>query len=75
MVIDNATVVTGSFNFTVAAQSHNAENLVVIEDRALAAKYRGNWERRRAMSLRFGAQAEIPSVEDAQKGPRPGGAE
>ena len=32
MVIDDATVITGSFNFTVATQSHNAENLVVIED-------------------------------------------
>ena len=64
MVIDNATVITGSFNFTVAAQSHNAENLVVIEDRALAEKYRGNWERRRVMSLPYGAQADIPPVEE-----------
>jgi len=68
MVIDSAMVITSSFNFTVAAQSHNAENLVVIEDRALAAKYRENWEARRAVSLPYGAQAEIPGVEDAQKG-------
>jgi phosphatidylserine/phosphatidylglycerophosphate/cardiolipin synthase-like enzyme len=50
MVIDGAKVITGSFNFTSAAQKHNAENLIVLEDPALAAQYRANWERRRAVS-------------------------
>lgn len=43
MVIDRATVITGSFNFTKAAEESNAENLLVIQDRALAAKYSANW--------------------------------
>ena len=36
--------VTGSFNFTKAAEQSNAENLLVIEDSALAAKYTANWQ-------------------------------
>ena len=43
MVIDGETVVTGSFNFTRAAEESNAENLLVIRDKALAAKYSANW--------------------------------
>jgi len=43
MVIDGETVLTGSFNFTRAAESNNAENLLVIRDQDLAAKYAANW--------------------------------
>jgi phosphatidylserine/phosphatidylglycerophosphate/cardiolipin synthase-like enzyme len=44
MVIDRATVLTGSFNFTKAAEEHNAENLLVIQDPVLAEKYAANWK-------------------------------
>lgn len=44
MVIDDARVITGSFNFTEAAQSRNAENLLVLRDAALAARYEANWQ-------------------------------
>ena len=53
MVIDGEKVITGSFNFTAAAQNRNAENLLVIDDPALAAKYTANWEHRRAVSERY----------------------
>jgi len=43
MVIDGLVVITGSFNFTAAAEQRNAENLLVIHDRALAARYTENW--------------------------------
>lgn len=43
MVIDRSTVITGSFNFTKAAETSNAENLLVIRDRELAGKYAANW--------------------------------
>jgi phosphatidylserine/phosphatidylglycerophosphate/cardiolipin synthase-like enzyme len=43
IVVDDAVVITGSFNFTRAAEESNAENLLVIHDKALAAKYTGNW--------------------------------
>ena len=46
MVIDGETVLTGSFNFTTAAEEHNAENLLVIRDKAMAARYAENWKLR-----------------------------
>jgi phosphatidylserine/phosphatidylglycerophosphate/cardiolipin synthase-like enzyme len=67
MVLDGATVITGSFNFTAAAQSHNAENLLVIQDAALAARYGENWERRRAVSTSY-----IGPVEPNGHAARPG---
>src|SRR5215510_4707794 len=42
MVIDGETVITGSFNFTTAAERQNAENLLVVRDLALAARYVDN---------------------------------
>jgi len=50
MVIDDATVITGSFNFTKAAEEHNAENLLVLHDKVLATEYTANWRRHRAHS-------------------------
>ncbi len=38
MVIDGETVITGSFNFTRATEDKNAENLLVIRDKDLAAE-------------------------------------
>jgi len=43
MVIDDYVVLTGSFNFTRAAEEHNAENLLVINDPVLAKQYIANW--------------------------------
>lgn len=43
MVIDGQTVITGSFNFTTAAENNNAENLLVVQDSQLAAEYAQNW--------------------------------
>jgi phosphatidylserine/phosphatidylglycerophosphate/cardiolipin synthase-like enzyme len=42
IVIDDELVLTGSFNFTKAAQQKNAENLLIIRDPALAAQYTQN---------------------------------
>lgn len=43
IVLDEETVITGSFNFTKAAQEKNAENVLVLHDRELARKYLENW--------------------------------
>jgi phosphatidylserine/phosphatidylglycerophosphate/cardiolipin synthase-like enzyme len=49
MVIDGRDVITGSFNFTAAAQQRNAENVLLIKDDAtVAAAYAANWQRRAA---------------------------
>jgi phosphatidylserine/phosphatidylglycerophosphate/cardiolipin synthase-like enzyme len=50
IIIDGDTVLTGSFNFTKAAQEKNAENLVIIRDAAVAARYTQNWEMHRQHS-------------------------
>jgi phosphatidylserine/phosphatidylglycerophosphate/cardiolipin synthase-like enzyme len=44
MIIDGETVITGSFNFTKAAEESNAENLLVIHDKKLALHYLKNWQ-------------------------------
>jgi hypothetical protein len=44
MIIDNNTVITGSFNFTKAAEEKNAENVIVLQDNpVLANVYTQNW--------------------------------
>lgn len=53
MVIDSRTVITGSFNFTAAAEKSNAENLLIVEDPALAKEYALNWSKHRAHSEEF----------------------
>jgi phosphatidylserine/phosphatidylglycerophosphate/cardiolipin synthase-like enzyme len=53
MVIDSHTILTGSFNFTKAAEENNAENLLVIEDATLAKKYSDNWQRHLAHSDKY----------------------
>jgi phosphatidylserine/phosphatidylglycerophosphate/cardiolipin synthase-like enzyme len=50
MVVDAQTVITGSFNFTEVAEENNAENLLVIQDADMAAKYAQNWKARREHS-------------------------
>ena len=50
MVIDGQTIITGSFNFTTAAEEHNAENLLVIRSADIAAKYTANWQTHAAHS-------------------------
>lgn len=46
MLFDNRWVLTGSFNFTRAANSKNAENILLIDDPSLAQIYKKNWESR-----------------------------
>lgn len=50
IIIDNGTVITGSFNFTKAAQFENAENVLIIHDKALAKSYKENFDSRKEAS-------------------------
>lgn len=45
MIIDRETVITGSFNFTKAAENSNAENLLVIKNKEIAKAYLDNWSK------------------------------
>ncbi len=58
MIIDDRTVITGSFNFTRAAEEHNAENLLVIRDPQLAEQYTANWYRHADHSVPY-RRAEV----------------
>lgn len=50
MMIDDHTVITGSYNFTNGAEYRNAENLLIIQDQNLCRAYQQNWEDRRKQS-------------------------
>jgi phosphatidylserine/phosphatidylglycerophosphate/cardiolipin synthase-like enzyme len=47
MVFDEKTVVTGSYNFTRAAEERNAENLLILRDPGLVKAYLENWRAHR----------------------------
>ncbi len=44
MILDGATVITGSFNFSHNAEANNAENLLIIHSKELAASFTANWQ-------------------------------
>ncbi len=50
IIIGRAVVLTGSFNFTKAAEQNNAENLLVIHDPKMATRYLANWEEHKVYS-------------------------
>jgi phosphatidylserine/phosphatidylglycerophosphate/cardiolipin synthase-like enzyme len=50
ILIDRTVVITGSFNFTKAAEEKNAENLLIIRSKELAKPYLENWQRHREHS-------------------------
>jgi phosphatidylserine/phosphatidylglycerophosphate/cardiolipin synthase-like enzyme len=53
MIIDKSTVITGSFNFTKAAEDKNAENLLAIRSKEPANTYIENWQRHKEHSERY----------------------
>ena len=63
MVIDSETIITGSFNFTKAAEERNAENLLVIKDAPdLASAYEQHIKAHAAHAHPYGRQASVPSA-------------
>ncbi len=54
IIIDERTVITGSYNFTSSAERDNDENLVIVDDPALARAYLEEFER-------VYAQAQAPA--------------
>ncbi len=53
MIIDRAKVITGSFNFTKAAEERNAENLLIISSKELAKPYLENWQMHREHAEKY----------------------
>jgi phosphatidylserine/phosphatidylglycerophosphate/cardiolipin synthase-like enzyme len=54
MIIDNRVVITGSFNFTMGAETRNAENLLILEDMPeLTRAYRENFQKHLRHSVSY----------------------
>jgi phosphatidylserine/phosphatidylglycerophosphate/cardiolipin synthase-like enzyme len=70
MIIDGQVVVTGSFNFTEAAEEHNAENMLIIRDAAIAQRYAANWELHAAHSKPYIGKEETAAHAAAGDPPR-----
>lgn len=51
IIADKSVVITGSFNFTKAAEEKNAENLLIIRSQELAKPYLENWQHHRDHSV------------------------
>ena len=56
IIIDDHTLITGSYNFSKAAEYRNAENLLIIKNPQLAQKYLQNWKTRAEVSTPYPAQ-------------------
>ena len=56
MILDGTIVITGSYNWTLAAEHNNGENLLVIRDPRLAAVYTENWQYHADHSFRYRGQ-------------------
>jgi phosphatidylserine/phosphatidylglycerophosphate/cardiolipin synthase-like enzyme len=50
IIIDGRVVVGGSYNYTVSAERHNAENVTFIQSPVLAGLYLANWDARKSVS-------------------------
>jgi phosphatidylserine/phosphatidylglycerophosphate/cardiolipin synthase-like enzyme len=51
MIIDGKEIITGSFNFTMSGECHNAENLLILRnDLPLVSKYLANYRWRLSLS-------------------------
>jgi len=54
MIIDQSTLITGSFDFTKAAEDNNAENLLIIKgNKSLVDRYIQNFNEHREHSERY----------------------
>jgi phosphatidylserine/phosphatidylglycerophosphate/cardiolipin synthase-like enzyme len=62
MIIDREIVITGSFNFTKAAEEKNAENLLILRNKDLAGIYLTNWVNHRERS------EKVPEYEHIKRG-------
>lgn len=61
MVLDRSTLITGSFNFTRAAEERNAENLLIIKgNKPLIDRYLQNFDEHKAHSDAYTGKAEAP---------------
>lgn len=61
LIIDREVVITGSFNLSKQAEEKNAEKLLVMRDKDLAATYGANWEAHAAHAFKIEPSAAPPA--------------
>ncbi len=69
MIIDGLIVITGSFNFTRAAEENNAENLLILTSSELAARYTENWKKHLSHSVPYAGHTEVVPTPRSQVQP------
>ena len=69
IVIDQGTVITGSFNFTSSAEKSNAENMLVLRDPELVKRYRSEWQRHQMHSDRYQGRGESAKAKSEKNEP------
>jgi phosphatidylserine/phosphatidylglycerophosphate/cardiolipin synthase-like enzyme len=71
MLIDGRTIITGSFNFTKAAEEKNAENLLILLDKAdLYAAYEKNFQTHLRHADKYQGLAQTPAEQTPSRTPR-----
>lgn len=66
IIIDHSLLITGSFNFTKAAQFSNAENILLISDPQIAKTYADNWLYRAGKSTSIKNEAALTRENNPQ---------
>lgn len=59
MIIDDELVITGSYNWTNAAEIRNAENLLIIKDQSTSNIYNNNWDKRYQRAKQMNLKNEL----------------
>jgi len=62
MIIDKDIVLTGSYNWTNAAEMRNAENLLIIKNRPTVEIYKRNWQKRYERAKEINLQGSFKKV-------------
>lgn len=73
IIIDEAIVLTGSMNFTKAADDANAENLLIIRDAVTAERYVANWKSHLDHAEALKAKREAAAEKGGEKSKPPAG--
>ncbi len=71
IIIDKATVITGSLNFTKEAEDRNAENLMIVRSERVAGTYLANWNLHRGHAEDFKQGGGQQSQQDAKSEKKP----
>jgi phosphatidylserine/phosphatidylglycerophosphate/cardiolipin synthase-like enzyme len=67
MIVDGYKVITGSFNFSKAAEERNSENILLISDREIARQYTTNWNHHAAHSQKYTGKQTAPKISETNK--------